>query len=486
MSLATLSLSEVQSGFRSGAFSPVEYLEALEARIAALEPTVGAFLSRDLAPARAAAQAADVHLPLGGIPVGIKDAISVRGETCSCASKVLAGYRAPYDATVIARLRAAGAIPFGRLNMDELAMGSSTENSAWHPTRNPWDVTRIPGGSSGGSAASVAAREIPVALGSDTGGSIRQPAALCGCVGVKPSYGRVSRYGLGAFASSLDQIGPLARSVRDCAAVLNVIAGHDPRDSTSLDLEPEDFLAGLGRDDLKGVRLGKPKEYFIDGMDARVRNAVEAAIRRCEELGAEIVEISLPHTEYAVSTYYILSTAEASANLARLDGIRYGHRAQNPANLLDLYERTRAEGFGNEVKRRIILGTHVLSSGYYDAYYLRAQKVRTLIRRDFEAAFASVDAIVCPTSPAAARRLGERGQDLLKTYLADIFTIAANLAGICGLSVPCGFFEEGAVRLPVGLQFLGRALDEAKLLRIADTYERAEAWSSQAPPLETP
>ena len=472
--LTALSISELQAGFRKGDFTPVDAVKALEARIAAADPQIGAYLSRDLESALAAAAKADTSLPLGGVPIGIKDAINVLGEPCTCASKILAGFKSPYDATAISKLRAAGAIPFGRLNMDEFAMGSSTENSAFQKTRNPWDTSRIPGGSSGGSAASVAAREAFATLGSDTGGSIRQPASLCGVVGLKPSYGRVSRYGLVAFASSLDQIGPIARSTRDCALVLNAIAGRDPRDSTSLDLPPEDFTSQLGRD-LKGVRLGVPREYFVDGMDKRVRERVEAAIKLCEGLGAEIVDVSLPHTEYAVGVYYIIATAEASANLARFDGVRYGHRAKNPRDLLDHYMRTREEGFGSEVKRRIILGTYVLSSGYYDAYYLRAQKVRTLVRRDFTEAFEKVDAIVCPTSPDLAFKIGERVDDPLRMYLADIFTIATNLAGICGISVPCGFVEEGGKRLPVGLQFLGKALDESRLLGIADAFEKAGA-----------
>jgi aspartyl-tRNA(Asn)/glutamyl-tRNA(Gln) amidotransferase subunit A len=472
--LTALSISELQAGFRKGDFTPVDAVKALEARIAAADPQIGAYLSRDLESALAAAARADTSLPLGGVPIGIKDAINVLGEPCTCASKILAGFKSPYDATAISKLRAAGAIPFGRLNMDEFAMGSSTENSAFQKTRNPWDTSRIPGGSSGGSAASVAAREAFATLGSDTGGSIRQPASLCGVVGLKPSYGRVSRYGLVAFASSLDQIGPIARSTRDCALVLNAIAGRDPRDSTSLDLPPEDFTSQLGRD-LKGARLGVPREYFVDGMDKRVRERVEAAIKLCEGLGAEIVDVSLPHTEYAVGVYYIIATAEASANLARFDGVRYGHRAKNPRDLLDHYMRTREEGFGSEVKRRIILGTYVLSSGYYDAYYLRAQKVRTLVRRDFTEAFEKVDAIVCPTSPDLAFKIGERVDDPLRMYLADIFTIATNLAGICGISVPCGFVEDGGKRLPVGLQFLGKALDESRLLGIADAFEKAGA-----------
>jgi aspartyl-tRNA(Asn)/glutamyl-tRNA(Gln) amidotransferase subunit A len=482
MDLTHLTLSEIQAGFRAKSFAPGDVLRALEARIQMVEPTVQAFLSRDFEAALRRAEEADVSLPLGGIPIGIKDVINVKGDPCTCASKILQGYIAPYDATVIARLRTAGAIPFGRLNMDEFAMGSSTENSAYQITRNPWDTSRIPGGSSGGSAAAVAACEVPAALGSDTGGSIRQPAALCGCIGLKPSYGRVSRYGLVAFASSLDQIGTFARSTRDCALLLNVIAGPDHMDSTSLEQPKEDFTAQLGRD-LKGVRMGIPKEYFVEGMDAGVKATIEAAIQQCAEHGAELVEISLPHTEYAVSVYYIIATAEASANLARFDGVRYGYRANQPKDLTDLYFRTREDGFGNEVKRRVILGTYVLSSGYYDAYYLRAQKVRTLIRRDFSTAFEKVDVIVCPTSPDLAFPIGERTDDPLKMYLADIFTIAANLAGICGISVPCGFVVEGTHKLPVGLQFLGKSLDEARLLGIADAYERLAGWSKEHAPL---
>lgn len=482
MDLTRLTISELQEGFRSKTFAPTDVLHALESRIASVEPSIQAFLSRDLDAALRRAEKADVSLALGGIPIGIKDVINVQGDPCTCASKILQGYTAPYDATAIARLKSAGAIPLGRLNMDEFAMGSSTENSAYQVTRNPWDTTRIPGGSSGGSAAAVAACEVPAALGSDTGGSIRQPAALCGCVGLKPSYGRVSRYGLVAFASSLDQVGTFARSTRDCALLLNVIAGADPMDSTSLEQPAEDFTAHLGRD-LKGVRLGIPKEYFVDGMDTRVRTTIEAAVQQCAEHGAELVEISLPHTEYAVSVYYIIATAEASANLARFDGVRYGLRAGQPKDVMDLYLRTREEGFGSEVKRRIILGTYVLSSGYYDAYYLRAQKVRTLIRRDFASALEKVDVIVCPTSPDVAFPIGERTSDPLKMYLADIFTIAANLAGICGISVPCGFVLEEGKRLPVGLQFLGKSLDEARLLGIADAYERASGWSKEYAPL---
>jgi aspartyl-tRNA(Asn)/glutamyl-tRNA(Gln) amidotransferase subunit A len=482
MELHQFSLSELQTELRSGRVSALEALDAIEKRIESVDPRVGGYLSRNIEKARAEARAADVSLPLGGIPIAIKDVIHVKGEPCTAASKMLQGYTARYDATVIEKLRAAGAIPFGRLNMDEFAMGSSTENSAWQKTANPWDLSRIPGGSSGGSAAVVAADEAFASLGSDTGGSIRQPAALCGCVGIKPSYGRVSRFGLIAFASSLDQIGPLTKNVRDSGVLLNSLCGKDPLDSTSLDLPKEDFTRLLGRD-LRGVKLGMPKEYFISGIDGQVDAAVRAAIRKYEELGAEIVEISLPHTEYAVAVYYIVATAEASANLARYDGVRYGHRSQNASNMLEHYGMSRAEGFGEEVKRRIILGTYVLSSGYYDAYYRRAQKVRTLIRNDFSKAFEKVDAILSPTSPEVAFQAGERVQDPLKMYLADIFTIAANLAGICGISLPCGFASIGEKKLPIGLQLLGRPFEEARLLQIAHAYEQSTAWHRERPPL---
>jgi aspartyl-tRNA(Asn)/glutamyl-tRNA(Gln) amidotransferase subunit A len=480
MELASLSVSELQSQLRSKTVSPVEVLESLERRIAQVDPKIQGYLFRDFDAAMALAKNADVSLPLGGVPIAIKDVLNVCGEPCTCASKILGGYIAPYDATVIAKLRAAGAIPFGRTNMDEFAMGSSTENSSAHPTCNPWDTSRIPGGSSGGSAAVVAADEAFAALGSDTGGSIRQPAALCGCVGLKPTYGRVSRFGLVAFASSLDQIGPFTKTVRDSALLLNAISGRDSHDSTSLDEPVPDYTAKLGGD-LKAVRIGMPREYFIDGIEPQVDAAVRAAIKHYESLGAEIVEVSLPHTEHAVGVYYIVATAEASANLARFDGVRYGHRADNVTGLLDHYGRTREEGFGAEVKRRIILGTYVLSSGYYDAYYLRAQKVRTLIRNDFTAAFEKVDAIICPTSPEPAWKIGERSDDPLKMYLADIFTIAANLAGNCGISIPCGFADIGGKKLPVGLQLLGKPFDEENLLKIAHAYEQSTEWHLQRP-----
>ena len=482
MELSSLSLTDAQASLRAKEVSPAELLRALDARIARVDPQIHGYLSRDLDAALACADKADVSLPLGGLAIAIKDVINVRGEPCTAASKILQGYRANYDATVIRKLRAAGAIPFGRCNLDEFAMGSSTENSAFGHTRNPWDTTRIPGGSSGGSAAVVAADEAFAALGSDTGGSIRQPAALCGIVGLKPTYGRVSRFGLIAFASSLDQIGPFTKTVRDAGLVLNAIAGRDPQDSTSLDEPVPDHTALLGRD-LKGLRLGMPREYFIAGLDPQVDAAVRAAVRHYESLGAEIVEVSLPNTEHAVGVYYIIATAEASANLARFDGVRYGHRAADATGLLDHYGRTREEGFGPEVKRRIILGTYVLSSGYYDAFYLRAQKVRTLIRRDFSAAFEKVDAIICPTSPEVAFKAGDRSDDPLKMYLADIFTIATNLAGIPGMSIPCGFASVEGRPLPIGLQLLGKPFQEAQLLQIAHAYEQSTDWHKARPTL---
>jgi aspartyl-tRNA(Asn)/glutamyl-tRNA(Gln) amidotransferase subunit A len=483
--LTAQSIAGLQKMLRAREVSPREAIEALAARIAAVDPQVGGYLGLDLDEALRLADAADVRLPLGGVPIAVKDVISVAGQPCGCASQILAGYRAPYDATAITRLRQAGAIPFGRTNMDEFAMGSSTENSSVAVTRNPWSPDRVPGGSSGGSAAVVAAREAFGALGTDTGGSIRQPAALCGVVGVKPSYGRVSRYGLVAFASSLDQIGPITRTVEDAALLLGVMAGGDPHDSTSLSEAVPDYAAAL-TGDMHGVRLGLPKEYFVGGIDPQVETAVRNAVDQYAKLGAEIVEVSLPHTEYAVAVYYILATAEASANLARFDGVRYGHRASDTTGLLDHYGRTREQGFGPEVKRRIILGTYVLSSGYYDAYYLRAQKVRTLIRRDFEHAFQKVDALICPTSPVPAFAIGERTQDPLAMYLADIFTIAANLAGICGLSIPCGFATApGGRELPIGLQLLGPAFAEAQMFNIAYAYEQSTEWHLREPPALT-
>jgi aspartyl-tRNA(Asn)/glutamyl-tRNA(Gln) amidotransferase subunit A len=478
--ITSLTAHEVLHLLRSRQISPAEVIRALARRIEEIDPLIHAYLSYDLDRALADTGSVDVGLPLGGLPVSIKDLISVKGHPCSCASKILEGYIAPYDATVISKLRAAGAIPFGRLNMDEFAMGSSTENSAFGPSKNPWDTTRAPGGSSGGSAAAIAAEEAFAALGSDTGGSIRQPAALCGCVGLKPTYGRVSRFGLVAFASSLDQIGPLTKDVEDAALLMDIIAGSDKNDSTSLPEPVPAFSANL-RKGVKGLKIGLPDEYFIAGLDPGVEEAVRLAVEQLGELGAELIQISLPHTEYALSTYYIIAPAEASANLARFDGVRYGFRASGADGLIDHYGRTREEGFGAEVKRRVILGTYVLSSGYYDAYYLRAQKVRTLIRKDFADAFEKVDVIACPTSPTPAFRLGERTNDPLAMYLADVFTLAANMAGICGISIPCGFAEREGKRLPVGLQILGRELDELTILQAGYAYEQSTDWHKAKP-----
>ena len=448
------------------------------ARVAARDGEVGAFLEIDEAHVLEAARAADARRaagkplsPYDGIPVGIKDCIAVKGERCSCASKLLEPVKSPFDSTAVARLKKAGFIPFGRLNMDEFAMGSSCENSAFHPTRNPLDLSRVPGGSSGGSAAAVAAEFVPAALGSDTGGSIRQPAAFCGITGVKPTYGRVSRSGLVAFASSLDQIGPMTRNVEDAAILLDAIAGHDPMDSTSLpDPAGGWFDAVQKAGDLKGVKIGLPKEYFAtEGLSPAVAQVMQSAVEKVRALGAETVEVSLPHTKYAVAVYYIVATAEASANLARFDGIRYGARADSK-DLIESYFKTRGAGFGDEVKRRILLGTYVLSSGYYDAYYLRAQKVRTLIRRDFEEAAKVCDVMMTPVTPAVAFKFGEKS-DPLQMYLSDIFTIALNLAGNCGVSLPGG--KDPETGMPVGVQFMAPALEEARLLRVARSFEMA-------------
>ncbi len=458
----------------SGDCTSAQLTAALAARIRERDPGIRAYVSVDedmaLAQARAAdaARAGGACGPLLGVPLGIKDLLNVKGQPCTCSSRILEGYTAPYDATVIARLRQAGAVFLGRTNMDEFAMGSSTENSAFQVTRNPVDPDRVPGGSSGGSAAALAAGEALATLGTDTGGSIRQPASFCGCVGLKPTYGRVSRYGLTAFASSLDQIGPMTKSVEDAALLLGVMAGADPQDSTSLAVPVPDYRAGL-RNDLKGLRLGLPREYFVDGVEADVRASMDSAVDTCRALGAEITDVSLPHTAYAIAVYYIIATAEASANLARFDGVRYGCRAEGGTDPIDMYGKTRAQGFGAEVKRRIILGTYVLSSGYYDAYYLKAQKVRTLIRRDFEEAFRTCDALLTPVTPTPAFRVGENTADPLKMYLSDVFTATANLAGICALSVPS---RPAAGGLPVGLQILGPAFGEAQVLRIGHAFEK--------------
>ncbi len=481
MNPGKLSISQLRRAYLDRELTPVEAVESLAAAIEEKDAEIGAYLGFDLELAREEAKRADLDLPLGGIPLGIKDLINVAGQPCSCASKMLEGtYRAPYDATVIRRLREAGAIPFGRMNMDEFAMGSSNENSGIRPCRNPHDLDRIPGGSSGGSAAAVAAGTAVATLGSDTGGSIRQPASHCGVVGLKPTYGRVSRYGLVAFASSLDQIGPVTKTVADAALLLNFLAGADERDSTALREPVPDFTEAIGRD-IAGMKIGLPREYFGGGIDAAVEKKVREAIAVLESLGAECVEVSLPHSEYAVATYYIIATAEASANLSRFDGVRYGHRAEaeegdgDEGTLIRHYKKSRAEGLGPEVKRRILLGTYVLSSGYYDAHYLRAQKVRTLIRQDFTRAFEKVDLLASPVAPEPAFRIGEKCSDPLSMYLADILTISANLAGICGISVPCGRVKKGKKALPVGLQLQGKSLAEADLLRVAHAYETAVA-----------
>lgn len=464
-------ISGLRKLLQTGDVSPVDIIDSVADAIEATNDNVGAYVSYDLATAREEAAKADLSKPLGGIPIAIKDNINVLGQPTTCASNFLKdSYTSPYDATVINKLRAAGAIPFGRANMDEFAMGSTTENSAVKKTTNPHDAARAPGGSSGGSAAAVASHSAIAALGSDTGGSIRQPASHCGVVGLKPSYGRVSRYGLVAFASSLDQIGPMTKTVEDSALMLNAMVGYDKMDSTSLDVDSEDFTEGLN-DGIAGMKLGLPKEYFGEGIDPAVRALLDQKIKQLESTGAELVEVSLPHTEYAVATYYIIATAEASSNLSRFDGVRYGNRSEKPGDMLELYRQSRAQGFGDEVKRRIILGTYVLSSGYYDAYYNRAQKVRTLIRQDFENVFQKqgVDAILSPVTPKPAPLLGADKDNPLQQYLADIYTISANLAGTCGLSVPVGNVPvEGGVELPIGLQILGPHLGEKAILKIGN------------------
>lgn len=414
-----------------------------------------------------------------GLPIFIKDNICVKDELTTCCSKILSGFKPPYNATVVQKLLGHGFVLMGKTNMDEFAFGSSTETSCYGPAKNPWDLERIPGGSSGGSASSVAADEAVFALGSDTGGSIRQPAALCGIVGLKPTYGRVSRYGLIAFASSLDQIGTLTKDVEDAAILLKAISGHDEMDSTSATIQVPDYCPGIKKD-IKGLKIGIPKEYFSKGLDTEIKDSVLEAIKKIEELGARCEDISLPHTEYAVAVYYLIATAEASSNMARFDGVRFGLRACRTKSVIDMHEKTRRQGFGDEAKRRIILGTFALSSGYYDAYYLRALKVRTLIKKDFDDVFRKFDAIITPTSPSAAFKIGERTEDPLTMYLSDIFTISANLAGIPGISVPCGFTKEN---LPIGLQVLGRPFDEETILRIAYNYEQATEWHKKRPDL---
>ena len=482
----TLNAREIAKGVRSKAFSAREVAEAALKSAHALDPKLKAFVTLLDDVALKAARHVDERLAKGesvgrlaGVPIALKDNLCLKGTRTTCSSKILENYIAPYTSTAVQCILDEGGIPIGKTNLDEFAMGSSTENSAFFTTRNPWDLTRVPGGSSGGSASAVAAGIVPLALGSDTGGSIRQPACLCGISGLKPTYGRVSRYGLVAFASSLDQIGPFARSIADAALLTAVMSGKDTRDATSADLPVATELFDLASPkNLNGVKIGIPKEYFIPGTDPEIDAAVKTAIDVYRSLGAETVEVSLPHTEYACAIYYVIATAEASSNLARYDGVHYGHRTREKTGLVELYSRSRAEGFGAEVKRRIMLGTYALSSGYYDAYYLKAQKVRSLVRADFTAAFKRVDAIVCPTSPSAAFKIGEKSSDPLAMYLSDIFTISANLAAIPAVSLPCGFTSGG---LPIGMQLMGKDFDELGLLRIAAAYEGCTAHHLASP-----
>jgi aspartyl-tRNA(Asn)/glutamyl-tRNA(Gln) amidotransferase subunit A len=489
MAIIDLTACEMRDAVRRRELRAVEATEACLAAIARIDPTLKAFLSVDADGARQRAAEIDRRLAAGekvgllaGVPVAVKDNMcTADGQATTCGSRILEGWKAPYNAHVVERLTAEGAVIVGKTNLDEFAMGSSTENSAYGPTRNPWDLECVPGGSSGGSAAAVAARMVPIALGSDTGGSIRQPAALCGVVGMKPTYGRVSRYGLVAFASSLDQIGPFARNVADAALLLQATAGEDRRDSTSVaerDQPLPDYLAKM-EEAVRPLRIGVPQEFFGAGLDAEVEKAVREALAEYERKGATLVDIRLPHsTDYAIATYYIVATSEASSNLARYDGVHYGYRSKDHADMIDMYMRSRAEGFGEEVKRRIMLGNYALSAGYYDAYYKKALQVRRLIRQDFEEAFRQVDCIMGPTSPTAAFRRGAKTADPLAMYLSDVYTVSANLAGIAGISVPCGFTASG---LPVGLQILTDVFTEDRLLAISRMYERETAWTTKAP-----
>ncbi len=478
MKLYDLTLTELRARLDNREVSSVDVTRAFLDRIAATDDKINAFITVCEAEALAAAKAADRRIAaneagaLTGIPIAVKDIFNTSGILTTCGSKILNNYIAPYDATVIARLKQQDAVILGKLNMDEFAMGSSNECTAFEPVHNPWNTDRVPGGSSGGSAASVAASQAIATLGTDTGGSVRQPAAHCGVVGLKPTYGRVSRYGVIAYASSLDQVGPLARNIGDCALLLQTVAGFDPADSTSVDIPVPDYSATLS-EDITGLRIGLPKEYFIEGLDDDVRRAVDQAIATYRNLGAELVEVSLPHTDYAVAGYYLIATAEASSNLARYDGVRFGLRSAESDSLIDMYTRSRAEGFGIEVKRRIMLGTYALSSGYYDAYYLKAQKVRTLVRQDFTRVFEDVDVLLTPVAPTPAFPLGEKVDDPLQMYLSDIFTIPVNLAGTCAISLPCGFSDGG---LPIGLQLIGKPFDEATILKTGYAFEQATEW----------
>ncbi len=486
MELTDLSMLELAAKLAAREVSSVEATRACLARIAQVDGKVKAFLRLDETGALAAAEASDARRkagnpasPLDGVPIGLKDIFLTEGVETTSGSRILQGFIPPYDGTVVGLLKQAGLPIVGKLNMDEFAMGSSNEGSAYGPTHNPWALDRTPGGSSGGSAAAVAAREVFGALGTDTGGSIRQPAALTNLVGLKPTYGRVSRYGVIAYASSLDQVGPMARTVPDTAALLQLIARHDPLDSTSAPVEAPDYQADL-EGGVRGLKLGVPREYFIEGMDPEVEATVREAMKAYERLGATLVDVSLPHTKYALATYYLIAPAEASSNLARYDGVRYGLRAKDAKGLREMYGLSRDRGFGAEVKRRIMLGTYALSAGYYDAYYVRAQKVRTLIRQDFSKAFEQVDAILSPTSPVPAFKLGEKVDDPLSMYLMDVFTLPCNLAGLPGLSLPCGFTKSS---LPIGLQILGKPFDEARLLRIARAFEREHDFTRRLAPL---
>jgi aspartyl-tRNA(Asn)/glutamyl-tRNA(Gln) amidotransferase subunit A len=485
MALTDLTIHELQTLLKNREVSSRELTEAFLTRIQLTDAQIGAYITLCEEPALNSADAADARLAAGnaaaltGIPLALKDIFVTAGTRTTCASRILDNFIPPYDGTAVRRLREQGAVLLGKLNMDEFAMGSSNENSAFGTVRNPWNQACVPGGSSGGSAAAVAARQAVATLGTDTGGSIRQPASHCGVVGLKPTYGRVSRYGVIAYASSLDQVGPLTRDVEDCAIMLGAVAGYDPADSTSVNLPVPDYQAAL-RQGIKGLRIGLPREYFIEGLDKDIRQCADKAIATLRELGAEPVEVSLPHTEYAVACYYLIATAEASSNLARYDGVRYGRRVDEGRGLIDMYMQSRAAGFGPEVKRRIMLGTYALSSGYYDAYYLKAQKVRTLIRQDFLDAFHQVDVILTPVAPTPAFRIGEKTADPLQMYLSDIFTIPVNLAGTCGISVPCGFSRNG---LPIGMQLVGRPFDEATILKTAHAYEQATDWHRHKAPL---
>ncbi len=485
MELHQLTIHELQKLIQNGEVSSTQITRSVFSRIDEVEERIHSYIRLMKDEALAAAARADEDIkngnirPLTGIPVALKDIVCTKGITTTCGSNILHNFVPPYDATVVEKLSAAGAVFVGKANMDEFAMGSSTETSFFGPTRNPWDLERIPGGSSGGSATAVAADECIASIGSDTGGSIRQPAALCGVVGLKPTYGRVSRFGLIAFASSLDQIGPFTKDVEDCAIMMNVLAGYDPRESTSVKMEVPDYRQFISRD-ISGWKVGIPKEYFVEGIDPEVSAAINGAIDTVKKCGGQCIDISLPHTQYSVAVYYIIAPAEASSNLARYDGVKYGYRASGERDLMEMYRKTRMEGFGEEVKRRIMIGTYALSAGYYDAYYGKASQVRALIRRDFDEAFRECDIILTPTTPTPAFKIGEKTDDPLQMYLSDIFTISTNLAGIPGISVPCGFTAAG---LPIGVQFLAGHFEEGKLLQIASAFEKNAAIEKRRPSL---